>query len=174
MDVAYLKNLQPLVLLHRHHHHNRPPMLGYRHRFDTGQVDQPTEAVLGVLRCQGLDAAPTSLGTSPEPVLANMAKIRKIIVRSPGSIPKHQPDGSEVPTLLPSAGSINPIGTCTLFLPNGSVLDSPLPQILEPQQHDQHPFELAIEMNLIAAELLKLVGVHSLPERLLADQRAVG
>ena len=31
-NVAYLKNLQPLVLVHRHYHHNRPSMLGDRHR----------------------------------------------------------------------------------------------------------------------------------------------
>ena len=51
--VACLKKLQPLVLLHRHHRHNRPPMLGDRHRFGAGQVDQPAEAVvLRIFRAQ--------------------------------------------------------------------------------------------------------------------------
>ena len=36
----------------------RPPMLGDRHRFGAGQVDQPAEAVLRVFRAQGLHATP--------------------------------------------------------------------------------------------------------------------
>jgi hypothetical protein len=31
-----------------------------------------------------------------------------------------------------------------VVLRNGSARDRPLPQVLEPQQHGQHPFELAI------------------------------
>ena len=50
----------------------------------------------------------------------------------------------------------------------------PLPQIPKAQQHDQHPFELAVEMDLIAAEPLQLVRIERLAECLLADQRAVG
>jgi hypothetical protein len=36
--MAYLKNPQPLVLLHHHHHHNRPPMLGHRQRLGSARV----------------------------------------------------------------------------------------------------------------------------------------
>jgi hypothetical protein len=39
-------------------------------------------------------------------------------------------------------------------LPNGSDCDRPLPQILEPQQHGQHPFQLAVEMDFAAAQPL--------------------
>jgi hypothetical protein len=42
-------------------------------------------------------------------------------------------------------------------LPNESALDRSLPQVLEAQQHDEHPFELATEMDLIAAEPFQLV-----------------
>ena len=38
-------------------------------------------------------------------------------------------------------------------LPNGSASDRPLPQVLEAQQHGEHPFELAIEVDLVAAPL---------------------
>jgi hypothetical protein len=37
-------------------------------------------------------------------------------------------------------------------LPNGLAFDRPLPQVLEAQQHGEHPFELAVEMDLITAE----------------------
>jgi hypothetical protein len=56
--VAYLKNLQPIELLHRHHHDDGASMLGARHRLGAGKVDQPAEAVLGVLRRQGLNVIP--------------------------------------------------------------------------------------------------------------------
>ena len=56
------------------------------------------------------------------------------------------------------------------FLPNVSVFDRPLPQVLEARQHGQHPFELAVEMDLISAELFQLAGVQRLAECLLADQ----
>ena len=36
------------------------------------------------------------------------------------------------------------------------------------------PFELSVEMDLVAAEPLQLVGVERLTERLLADERPVG
>jgi hypothetical protein len=49
-------------------------------------------------------------------------------------------------------------------LPNGSALDGPLPQFLEAQQHGEHPFELAVEMDLITAEPFQLVGVERLAE----------
>ena len=47
------------------------------------------------------------------------------------------------------------------ILPNGSVLDRSLPQVLEPQQHGQHPFELAVEMDLVAPEPLQLTEAHA-------------
>jgi hypothetical protein len=43
------------------------------------------------------------------------------------------------------------------LLPNGSAFDCPLPQVLEPQQHGQHPFELAVEVDLVAAEPFELM-----------------
>jgi hypothetical protein len=49
-------------------------------------------------------------------------------------------------------------------LPNESALDRSLPQVLEAQQHDEHPFELATEMDLIAAEPFQLVCVERLAE----------
>jgi hypothetical protein len=60
--------------------------------------------------------------------------------------------------------------SCLAFFANGSALDRSLPQVLEVQQHDEHPFELATEMNLIAAEPFQLVCVERLAECLLADQ----
>jgi hypothetical protein len=50
------------------------------------------------------------------------------------------------------------------FLPNGLALDRPLPQVLEAQQHGEHLFELAVEMDLIAAEPFQLVCVERLAE----------
>jgi hypothetical protein len=47
--------------------------------------------------------------------------------------------------------------SCLAFFANGSALDRSLPQVLEAQQHDEHPFELATEMDLIAAEPFQLV-----------------
>jgi hypothetical protein len=49
----------------------------------------------------------------------------------------------------PSMGSAQE-DLCSAFLPNGSALDRRLPQVLEAQQHGEHPFELAVEMDLIA------------------------
>jgi hypothetical protein len=46
------------------------------------------------------------------------------------------------------------------FLPNGSARDRSLPQVLEAQQHGQHPLELAVEVDLVAAEPLQLVGIE--------------
>jgi len=43
-----------------------------------------------------------------------------------------------------------------------------VPQVLEPDQHGQHSFELAVEMALVAAEPFELVGIERLAERLLA------
>ena len=72
----------------------------------------------------------------------------------------------------------SPPGSCTwpppLVLRNGSARDRPLPQVLEAQQHGQRPFELSVEMDLVAAEPLQLVGVERLTERLLPDERPVG
>jgi hypothetical protein len=59
-------------------------------------------------------------------------------------------------------------------LRNGSARDRPLPQVFEAQQHGQHPFELSVEVDLVAAEPLQLVGVERLTERLLAYERPVG
>ena len=47
-------------------------------------------------------------------------------------------------------------------MPNGSALDRPLPQVLEAQQHGQHPFELAVEMDLKSTEPFQLTGVQRL------------
>jgi hypothetical protein len=54
-------------------------------------------------------------------------------------------------------------------LPNTSAGNGARPQVLEAQQHGQHPFELAVKVDLVAAEPLQLVGI----ERLMAgpDQR---
>jgi hypothetical protein len=60
------------------------------------------------------------------------------------------------------------------LLPNGSAGDALSPQVLEAQQHGQHPLELSVEMNFIAAKPFQLVGVEGLTERLLPDQGAVG
>jgi len=38
--------------------------------------------------------------------------------------------------------------------------------VLEPPQHGEHSFELAVEMDLVAAKPLQLVGVERLAERL--------
>src|SRR3954451_458018 len=54
------------------------------------------------------------------------------------------------------------------FFPNGSVRGRPVPQVLEPDQHGQHSFDLAVEMPLVAAEPFELVGIERLAERLLA------
>ena len=60
-----------------------------------------------------------------------------------------------------------------VILPNGSTGGHRLPHILEAQQHGQHAFKLAVQMNLVAPEPLQLVGVKRLPECLIADQLPV-
>src|SRR5262249_4006585 len=60
------------------------------------------------------------------------------------------------------------------FFPNKSPRDRTLPQVLETQQHGEHPFKLAVEMDLLVAKPLQLVRVERLAERLFADQRPVG
>ena len=59
------------------------------------------------------------------------------------------------------------------FLPNRSDHNGALPQVFQPQQHGQHAFELAVEMDLVAAKPLQLVRVESLTECLFADQGPV-
>jgi hypothetical protein len=56
-------------------------------------------------------------------------------------------------------------------LPNGLVFDRSLPEVLQTKQHSQHPFEFAVEMDLVATELLQLIEVERFAECLLADQR---
>jgi hypothetical protein len=46
--------------------------------------------------------------------------------------------------------------------------------ILEPQQHSEHSFELAVEMDLVASKPLQLVRIERLTQHLLADQRTIG
>ena len=45
-------------------------------------------------------------------------------------------------------------------LRNGSVGFVTPPQFLEAQEHGQRPFELAVEMGLVAREPFKLVGIE--------------
>ena len=45
------------------------------------------------------------------------------------------------------------------FLPNGLALDRLLPQVLEAQQHREHSFKFALEMDLVATKPLQLVLV---------------
>src|SRR6266446_10314290 len=44
------------------------------------------------------------------------------------------------------------------ILPNRLARDRPQPQILEAQQHREHPFELAVKMDLVPAERPQSVG----------------
>ena len=51
-------------------------------------------------------------------------------------------------------------------LPNGSTLDGRWPQLFETQQHGEHPFELAVEMNLVTGDFsqrLPYATLKSLP-----------
>ena len=48
--------------------------------------------------------------------------------------------------------------------------DCPLPHVLQAQQHGQGPFELAIEMDFVAAQPFELVRVEGLAECLLASR----
>jgi len=47
-------------------------------------------------------------------------------------------------------------------LPNGSALDGSASQFLEPQQHGEHSFELAVEMHLVTTKPLQPVWVGPL------------
>jgi hypothetical protein len=53
-------------------------------------------------------------------------------------------------------------------------MDRALPQGLEPQWHGQHRLELAVEVDLVAAEPLQLVRIEHLAGGLLADQGKFG
>ena len=64
-------------------------------------------------------------------------------------------------------------GKCWL-LRNGSALDGSTSQVFEPQQHSEHSFELAVEMDLVTSKPLQFVSVERLAECLLTDQRPVG
>ena len=48
------------------------------------------------------------------------------------------------------------------LLPNGSALDGSASQFLEPQQHGEHSFELAVEMHLVTTKPLQPVWVGPL------------
>jgi hypothetical protein len=104
--------------------------------------------------------------------ICNSERDRRVVT------PKNRPAGDEAPPLcrqhrIAAGGEVKlRLGGC-FFLPNGSAFDRPLPQVLEAQQHGQHPFELAVEMDLITAELFQLVCVQRLAECLLADQGPV-
>jgi len=39
-----------------------------------------------------------------------------------------------------------------------------LSEFLEPKQHRQHPLQLAVQMDLVATEALKFVGVEGFPK----------
>lgn len=54
---------------------------------------------------------------------------------------------------------------------NGLSHDCLPPQILEAQQHGQHPLKFAVEVGFVAAKPFELIGVQRLAESLLADQR---
>src|SRR5208283_624433 len=58
----------------------------------------------------------------------------------------------------------SPPGACMrpppLVLRNGSARDRPLTQVLDAKEHGERPLELAVEMDLVAAEALQLVGVE--------------
>ena len=49
------------------------------------------------------------------------------------------------------------------ILRNGSLQQRSLPQVSEPKQHRQRPLQLAIQMDLIAAQSLQLVRVERFP-----------
>jgi hypothetical protein len=57
----------------------------------------------------------------------------------------------------------------TLVFPNGSALDRRWPQFLETEQHGKGPFQLPVEIHLLASQALQLVGIEGLTERLFAE-----
>lgn len=59
------------------------------------------------------------------------------------------------------------------LLPNGSARQRRPAQVLELQQHPERALELAVEVDLVAAESIQLFRVERLAERLLPDQRAM-
>src|SRR5215216_580496 len=60
-----------------------------------------------------------------------------------------------------------------VILRNGLARSSALPQVFEPQQHREHPFQLSVEVDLVAAEPFQFVGIKRLTERMLPDQRPI-
>jgi hypothetical protein len=60
------------------------------------------------------------------------------------------------------AGRSGRTRACGLLLPNGSALDGSTSQLLEPQQHGEHSFELAVEMHLVTTKPLQPVWVGPL------------
>jgi hypothetical protein len=60
------------------------------------------------------------------------------------------------------------------FLRNGFYgAPSPRPQLLETQQHRQHPLEFAVQMDLVSAEAIQLVEVEGLTKGMLPNERPV-
>ena len=47
--LAMLSLGQSFVFFYGHHHDHRAPMLRYSHGFNTGEIDKPAEAILGIL-----------------------------------------------------------------------------------------------------------------------------
>jgi hypothetical protein len=64
----------------------------------------------------------------------------------------------------PPLHGIRPAATLLGVLPNGSTHDRRLPQVLQAQQHGEHAFELAVEMDLIASKPLQLVRAERLAD----------
>ena len=61
-------------------------------------------------------------------------------------------------------------GASVGFLRNGSACHRALPQVSEPKQHRQHAFQLAVQVDLVTAEVLELVGIEQFAKSLLAQQ----
>ena len=86
------------------------------------------------------------------------------LFKNGGSLRKNRPSGGEGRISNPRSFSV---------LPNGSALGRHWPQLFETEQHGERPFQLPVEMHLVASEPLQLVGIKGLTKRLLADQGPV-
>src|SRR5271166_91826 len=95
---------------------------------------------------------------------------------APQGIPQISPRRQRSSAPLSSWRGFPPAGTrkLGLLLPNGLACYCPLPEVLQPKQHGQHSFELAVEMDLVTAEPFQLFRIERFAERLVPHERATG
>src|SRR5271165_1520479 len=140
---------------------------GRRHGLSAGKVGHPAETV---------SSRSGSSCDSPTMIKNSFGRISNGRTVPPRRVsPKFHPNGGEAPRLVLLEGISAPRDpqARAAFAKRISLLLS-LPEVLQPKQHGQHSFELAVEMDLVTAEPFQLFRIERFAERLVPHERATG